>query len=223
MLDHHLQKQMLYTLVTSESARFADIRPKTVDSNVATYHLRQLVKQGFVEKRANGRYYLTPEGKIAGTTITLGRKESLSQAHSVFFLALQNDKGAWLLRKRLAQPMYGKSGFVHGEPIAMEPIAETAQKILKEKTGLSATFSPRGSGYVTLLEGKAHQSFIHFTLLVGNDIKGKLIERVGNGENYWYDGDFSEDFLIPSMKPLIDKLGSPEQFFTELTYQIEPL
>jgi hypothetical protein len=219
MIDHHLQKQILHTLVGRESARFADLRPQTVDSNVATYHIQQLLKQGLIEKREDGRYYLTPQGKIAGTTVSLSKKELFHEAHTVLFLAAKNKNSEWLLRRRLVQPLYGMSGFVHGEPIACEPVAETASEIFKQRTGLSAQFEPRGSGYITLMEGDVHQSFIHFTLLYTEQFEGELLTSTNHGENYWYTGDFSEQDIIPSMKSLIDALeNSNEHFYVELTY-----
>lgn len=219
MLEHHLQKQMLHTLVKSKSARFADLRPKNVDSNLATYHLQQLVKQGLITKQESGLYSLTAEGKIVGTTVTLSKQEVLYQAHSVLLLAARNKEGAWLLRKRLAQPMYGKSGFVHGEPVAGEHITETAAKVFKAKTNLEAEFLPRGSGYITLMDGDKHQSFIHFTLLLAESVSGELASKVGNGENYWYVGDFEEPDMIPSMSSLIATLSKvKDHFYLELTY-----
>lgn len=220
MLDHHLQRQMLHTLIKYDTARFADLRPKTVDSNAATYHLQQLVKQGLIEKN-DGHYRVTAQGKIAGATVTLTKSEQLAQAHTVFFIAAQNDDGDWLLRKRLFHPMLHKSGFVHGEPIAGTPITDTVRTIFTEKTGLtSSTIVPRGSGYITLRDELGQpESFIHFTLFYAENISGELIEECGNGENYWHSGSFTGDDLIPSMQTLIRKLtASDEHFYIELTY-----
>lgn len=220
MLEHHLQKQMLHTLIKYDAARFADLRPKQVDSNIATYHLQQLIKQGLVEKR-DGRYYTTAQGKVAGATVTLTHTEQLAQAHTVFFIAVQNSGGAWLLRKRHFHPMLHKSGFVHGEPTAGQAISETAAVTLSEKTGLYASsFTPRGSGFITLLnEESLPESFIHFTLLLATNVTGELIPECGSGENYWYSGDFEGEDLIPSMPVLMDLLQQkPEHFYVELTY-----
>lgn len=116
--------------------------------------------------------------------------------------------------------MYGWSGFVHGEPVAGKPITETAAEILFKKTGLKAgNFTPRASGYVTFMEGDTHQSFIHFTLLYTENFSGELMNKAGNGENYWYTGDFQDQMMLPSMEPLINAIESdaPHSFF-ELTY-----
>lgn len=220
MLDHHVQRQMLHTLIKYDGARFADLRPKNLDSNAATYHLQQLVKQGLAEKR-DGHYYVTAPGKIAGTTVMLTKAEQLAQAHTVFFIAAQNQNGAWLVRKRLFHPMLHKSGFVHGEPVAGLTISQAASSIFTKKTGLQAeAFTPKGSGYITLLnEEKLPESFIHFTLLLAENISGELIADCGSGENYWHDGTFDNDDFIPSMLELMRLLAaSNDHFYTELTY-----
>ncbi len=219
MIEHHIQRKILHALVKTDTARFTDIRPKNLDTNIVTYHLKQLIKQGYVKKNPDGRYCLTNKGKVIGTTIMMSKEDALFEAHTVLLMALQNQKGQWHLRKRLAQPMFGWSGFVHGEPIAGQPIKETAQKIFQDKTGLTATFAPRGSGYVTFMDGDSHQSFIHFTLMYSKDYTGKLKNKVGNGENYWYSGDFLDKKMLPSMKPMIDALQKDENHsFLELTY-----
>jgi len=219
MIEHHIQRRILHALVKTDTARFTDIRPKNLDTNIVTYHLKQLIKQGYVKKNPDGRYCLTNKGKVIGTTIMMSKEDAFFEAHTVLLMALQNDSGQWLLRKRLAQPMFGWSGFVHGEPIAGQAIADTARQIFKDKTGLDAEFSPRSSGYVTFMDGDTHQSFIHFTLLYANKFSGDLLPKVGNGENYWYSGDFSDEKMLPSMKPLVDALNSDKNHtFFELTY-----
>lgn len=220
MLDHHVQRQMLHTLIKYDAARFADLRPKTLDSNAATYHIQQLIKQGLAEKR-DGHYYVTAQGKIAGTTVTLTKAEQLTQAHTVFFIAAQNSDGDWLIRKRLFHPMLHKSGFVHGEPIAGQAIDDTAREVFQTKTGLVAkAFSAKGSGYITLLNEKSlPESFIHFTLLLAENITGELIESCSSGENYWHTGNFDSKDMIPSMAELMQYVTeSNEHFYVELTY-----
>jgi hypothetical protein len=156
--------------------------------------------------------------------VTLSARESLQQAHSVLFMALKTKEG-WLVRKRLAHPMFGKVGFVHGEPIATESITTTASKIFEAKTGLSVDFTVAGSGYVRLLKDDALESFTHFTLLYAESYTGSLADKVEkhpNGQNYWLDtiNDKNSD-LIPGMEALCAKLDSTDRlFFEELEFHI---
>jgi len=221
MLDHHLQKDILIKLVVCESARFAELKPKNIDGNLFTYHLQQLIRQKYVKKNDDGSYCLTPQGKALGINSQLSPKEYLEQAHDILLLAVKKDN-TWLLRRRLAQPMFGRYGFVHGEPIASESVTETATKILQQKTGLKAVFTPRGTGYVRIFLDNELESFTSFTLLEAKEITGKLLPKVGNGENAWLKNpDFSGDDMVPSMASLAAQLESNDPlFFSELTYRL---
>lgn len=222
MVEHHIQRDILYKLVTSPTARFAELKPKDIDGNIFTYHLRQLIKNKYVEKSEDGSYHLTSLGKNIGINIRLKSKELLEQAHSIFLLIIRNEKGEWLLRKRLAHPMYGKYGFVHGEPEARKSIYEAANDALGQRTGLSAEFKPIGHGYITFLLDDEVESFTHCTFLEAYNLSGELIPVTGNGENTWLpEPDFASEDMIPSMTDIVEALRKKDDcFYVELSYQL---
>ena len=49
-VTHHIQKYIIDVLMFHEMARFRDLRPPKVDTNLFTYHLNALVKSGMIEK-----------------------------------------------------------------------------------------------------------------------------------------------------------------------------
>lgn len=222
MQEHHIQKEILYNLILSDSVRFADLKPDGIDSNVFTYHLKQLIKQKLVLKNENGTYDLTPLGRVSGINITLSKKELLEQAHSILLMCLRTKDDGWLLRRRLAQPMYKKVGFTHGEPVWDEPAIETATKTFTERTGLQADFKPAGSGYVRLNHGSELESFTHFTLYYADSYTGTLIPKSRNGENYWEkDPDFTDPMMIPSMADIARLIDESDGiFYADLHYEV---
>jgi ADP-ribose pyrophosphatase YjhB (NUDIX family) len=152
--------------------------------------------------------------------VTLSRKELLEQAHSILLMCLRTDEG-WLLRKRLAQPMFGRIGFVHGEPIAEEPAIDTAKRCFEERTSLRADFKPIGTGYVCLFQGDDLDSFTHFTLLYADKYEGELLAQMRNGENSWMPTpDFEDPAMIPSMPDLIKLIEARGEglFYADLRY-----
>lgn len=222
MVEHHLQKGILYKLVTSPSARFAELKPKDIDGNIFTYHLQQLIKQKLVTKHEDGSYTLTPQGKAVGINIQLKPQELLEQAHAVFLICIQNDRGEWLLRKRLAHPMYGRYGFVHGEPVAENSLDHDANLALEERTGLRADFEPIGAGYIRIFSDAGMESFTNFTMLKAINLTGELKTEAGNGANEWLsDPDFSGENMIPSMADLAKAIQDNKGFFfVDLTYHV---
>lgn len=220
MLEHHIQKDILQKLVKSETARYTDLKPKTIDGNIFTYHLQQLIKHKYVEKCEDGAYKLTSSGKALGINSDLNHKELLEQAHAILLIAIRQN-GNWLLRKRLAQPAYGMIGFVHAEPLLTEKISDTASRILTERTGLTATCTPKGSGYIRILRDGELESFTQFTLLEASDISGDMVQTKPTGENIWLEHpDFSASSMLPSMHDLVTRLDEPGFFFAELEYHI---
>jgi len=118
--------------------------------------------------------------------------------------------------------MYGKFGFVHGEPIAGEPLAEAAEKRLRESTGLTAKLTQRGSGYVHIFQIGELESFTQFTLLYGDTAEGSLIPSTRTGNNLWVKSpDFSSADMLPSMQPLVKCLQeSADFFFCDLMFNL---
>jgi predicted transcriptional regulator len=218
---HHIQKKIIYTLVRNETARFADIRPRNIDGNIFTYHLKQLITAKLVTKTDGGSYKLTQKGKLTGINIQLDTKDELEQAHSVLFLAAQNSKGEWLLRKRLVHPAYGKIGFLHCEPDAKESVLKTAERIFLERTNLAAKFTVRGGGYIVLSRNKELESFTHFTILHAINVEGIPESPGDSGENFWHNGDLDSPSLFPNMPQLLNLLqNSNNLFFTEFHQEI---
>lgn len=221
MLEHHLQREILYTLVTNPSVRYSKLKPEGIDGNIFTYHLQQLIKQKLVVKRADGSYSLTALGKAAGINSNQTMTDILMQAHSILLMAARNHNGDYLLRKRLAHPVYGKSGFVHGEPVAEEAIELTAARIFKTKTGMDVSFKPRGSGYIRIFRENDIESFTHFTILSADGVEGEPIQTSKTGENSWVrNADFRDESMIPSMHDLVSRLEKPDFFFCDLTYNL---
>jgi predicted transcriptional regulator len=147
MIVHHIQKKIISDLVEARSARFTDLKPHAIDSNVFTYHIQSLTKLGMIEKYSNGVYQLTSKGMLYGINSSLEQKDILKQAHPVLLIVIR-DGERWLLRKRTVQPMFGKLGFIHGEPRADETIEVSARRELLRRTGLTAGLSVKGFGFI---------------------------------------------------------------------------
>lgn len=221
MIEHHLQKKVIADLVECETARFADLKPNHIDSNVFTYHLQVLLKQKFITKTTEGTYELTNKGKLYGINSSLRKHDLLAQAHSIILLSVR-DENRWLLRRRSVQPLYGKIGFIHGEPIAGETILAAANRILHKRTELKGALTVKGSGYVCLSDDKDLVSYSHFTLLEANNLQGTLKDSDAHGDNLWLQSpDFSSGEMIPSMQTLVEQITKSNLFFLDLSYRIQ--
>lgn len=222
MLDHHLQRSIVYRLAFEPSLRFSELKPNHIENKLFTYHLKKVVATGFVSKHEDGTYALTPEGRRLGIRVFDKQNEPLSRADSVLFLVVRRKvDNAWLLYRRSTHPLINRVGFMHCSPEPTADCTEVARAACRGKTGLECEFRVLGGGYFRVYEGENLESFTHFTLLICEDAKGDLTEHDKFAEYYWsVDPDFSDPEMIPNMPVLADLYLANKQFFIEKTLKI---
>ncbi len=222
MLEHHIQKTIVYTLAFSDSMRFGELKPDMLENKAFDYHLKKVIRAGLVEKTHEGRYALTSEGKRVGKGALKAQARMIDRAYSTLLLAVRRaDDGAWLLMRRRVQPLIGLRGFMNAQPIAAQNIAETAHEVCREQTGLSGEFVAHGHGYFRTYRNGSLESFIHFTLLVCNDIQGVLHQNSSLAEYCWdMDPDWSAPDMLPSTQTLHKMLEVPAGSFVDETFDI---
>lgn len=222
MLDHHIQKNIVYTLAFSDGMRFGELKPDELENKAFDYHLKKVVQAGLVEKMADGRYTLTSEGKRIGKGALKKQTRMIDRAYSTLLLAVRRaDDGAWLLMRRKSQPLRGLAGFMNAQPVADQDITDTALQVCREQTGLSGEFVVQGHGYFRTYRAGSLESFIHFTLLVCNDIQGELHQNSSLAEYYWdTDPDWSAPDMLPSSQTLHKMLEVPEGSFVDQRFDI---
>jgi hypothetical protein len=222
MLDHYLQRSMVYRLALTNSLRFSELKPDTIENKLFTYHLKKVVAAGLVAKQENGTYALTPEGRRLGTRVLDKQLAVIDQPESVLFLAVRrkSDK-AWLLYRRKTHPLLGKIGFMHCTPRADTSTEAEAAKACRAKTGLKASFTVLGGGYFRVFRAKELESFTHYTLLVSNDAEGELEQNDEFAEYFWTDDpNFADVDMLPNMKLLGELHAQNQLFFQEATLHI---
>lgn len=216
MLDHYIQKNIVYALALAESMRFSDLKPDGLENKLFDYHLKKVIAAGFVIKADSGEYALTSKGRRVGKEVIKKNDQFLDRALSVLFLVVKRSDGAWLLCRRKTHPLLDRVGFMHAHSDFIEHADVTAQKELLRKVGLDGEFTVRGSGYLRMYESDNLESFTHFTMLECLDPKGELQQLDELAEYYWQtDPDFSSSDLLPSIPLFVDKLAQPGLFYLE--------
>lgn len=221
MLDHHIQRRIVYTLALARRLRFSELKPDDLENKLFTYHLKKTVSAGYVLKSPEGFYELTPEGRRLGVHVLENVNALFDRAYSVLFMVVKSkDTAKWLLYRRKSHPLFGKVGFMHATPNASELIVATAQSTLQEKTGLTGTFHALGGGFFRVYEGEVLESFTNFTLLVCEDASGTLKAGDEFADYFWVDNlDPEDDDLLPNMAALTKKYLQNELFFLDETLQ----
>ncbi len=222
MLDHHIQRTIVYKLAFSEGMRFSDLKPGELENKPFDYHLKKVIKAGYVQKSEDGLYRLTPEGQLMWR-MSQKKSTNADRAYSTLLLAVQRQSdGAWLLYRRRTHPMIGLTGFMHAKPSPDSTSTELAAQVLREQTGLLGKFVVHGHGYFRVFRGGLTEGFTHFTLLRCTEIEGVLIQNSELAEYYWdTDPDFAAPDMLPNMQTLHKMLQAPVGSFVEQTFDIE--
>ena len=135
---HHIQREILRSLLLVPDARFKDLKPDGLESNIFMYHLKTLIKDGLVEKVQNG-YALTYKGKQFVDRSNLVSLKIRVQPKTITILAIQNKAGKQLILERLHQPFINHKGFPSGKIHYGESLQDAALRELEEKAGFTDT------------------------------------------------------------------------------------
>ncbi len=100
---HHIQKHIMGVLLYQKMAKFSQLRSPRTDTNLFSYHLKLLQREGFIQK-VEGGYSLSSKGlvyvdRLTGSTMTVRHQPKI-----VTMLVVQNGDGQVLLQKRTKQP-----------------------------------------------------------------------------------------------------------------------
>ncbi|MGH7196971.1 MAG: NUDIX hydrolase [Candidatus Saccharimonadales bacterium] len=214
---HQIQRFILKILTTNATARFAQLRPPRTDSNLFSYHLKVLLKEGLIEKNEK-QYRLSPRGLGYADRISMAKFEPRQQPKIMTMTVLRRSDGRIFLMRREKQPFIGMltlpSGKVHLDDAG---VREAAQRELLEKLGLTgADISHKGDGYLRTYQGNELISSIFCHIFVGGVSKMDAERLRGK----WLAAEEVE--IYPEVAPGIAEaahaaLESKSGFFFEIT------
>jgi len=135
-VSHHIQKYIIDVLMYVQVARFRDLRPPKTDTNLFTYHLNSLVKNGMVAK-VEGGYALSLLGLSYVDRVSTEKKAIRTQPKIITMLLIQNSDGDILLQRRSKQPYINAWTLPYGKlHIDDVTVMTAAKREADEKLGL---------------------------------------------------------------------------------------
>src|SRR3989344_2666951 len=129
-----LEKLMKKELSFSQLLKETNLR----DHGQLNYHLKTMISEGLIEKKEE-KYTKTLLGERMGVYINQFQSKEMYPI-SVVCAIVKNEKGEILFLKRAKSPQKGKWGFPGGKVALGEKIKETAEREVKEETGMHAKF-----------------------------------------------------------------------------------
>lgn len=149
---HFIRKHILRELSLTKWARFRDLRPKNVDSNLYNYHLKQLMKDGFIEYVEGKGYRLSPSGLRYADHVSLESFEPRWQPKVLTELYTKNSKGEILMWRKYKQPFIGKWSLPGGK---MHWEDESLSTAMQRELGYILGESPSDMKHIGIVEYKA--------------------------------------------------------------------
>jgi len=225
---HEIQGEILKALLLKESARFSELNTKKLSTDQLTFHIKQLLAGGVIEKTENGSYRLTIKGKEYANRFDIDSGPVKIEQQAKLGVLIMVAQGAgrkreFLMQTRLKQPFFGFRGFVTGKIKAGESVFETAERELWEETGLRAKLEHKAiqherifSESNELLEDK------YFYLFLANDATGELKVDFEGGKNEWFaEIDVVRGNVFYDMADLLVLANGKQFVFQEKSYIVK--
>lgn len=102
-LTHHIQRHIVKYLLTHHYARFRDMRPPRIDTNLYSYHLKLLQAGKLITKTPEG-YTLSAKGLAYVDRVNAEHMKVRTQPKIITMLLVQDGYGKVLVQRRTKQP-----------------------------------------------------------------------------------------------------------------------
>lgn len=144
MIDHHIQRDILLRLAASHGLRFSELKQDGMENNAFMYHLRELIKRGYVSQDDAKIYTLSPQGMSYFDTLTLTNVKPRRQPKLISIVALRNREGQYLMARRKLHPNLDTWMFPSGKQHFGESPDNHARREIQEQFGGDDDVTRRG-------------------------------------------------------------------------------
>jgi ADP-ribose pyrophosphatase YjhB (NUDIX family) len=185
---NEVQGLIMRQLFTRSALRFSEINTEDFPSDQFSYHLRQLIKTGLIEKTDDDRYQLSVIGR--GRAILLDTRSSnfIEQGFVACRVVLPRmSEGAkqYLVQKRTKVPYRGYIADPGGKILFGEDIIDAAKRNMLAETGLDCEMVVKGVvHFKDSYDEQIVQDKYFFVIKATNPV-GDMLTFGPTGENHW--------------------------------------
>lgn len=223
---NNIQAGIIRQLFLKEDLRFAEINIEHVPSDQFSYHLRQLIKYGLIEKTPEQKYRLSVMGRTRAIMLYPDKDGFIEQGFLAVRLVLakeENGKQLFLIQKRRAVPFKGSYSTPGDKILFSEDVHTAARRAMLLQTGLECDVELKGvKHYMDNYLGKIVQDKYFFVFLASNP-RGTLKVEGRTGTNMWL--TYKQATMTPpgiqGAKDIIDTALGNHFTFEEQTFLID--
>jgi ADP-ribose pyrophosphatase YjhB (NUDIX family) len=185
---NEVQSHIMLRLYANDALRFSEINNQGLPSDQFSYHLRQLIKYGLVEKTPDNLYKLSVTGRSRAIMLDSRSSKFIEQgfvACRVILARQQDDHRQYLMQKRTRVPYLGHIAEPGGKVLFGEDVLQAAQRNMLIETGLRCDMTLRGiTHFKDSYQGEIVQDKFFFVVYATNPIS-TLQPQGPTGENMW--------------------------------------
>ena len=209
---HNIRQHILHALTYVKWGRFRDMRPKNVDSNLYNYHLKALIKDGYVEHNKTKGYRLSPLGLYYAEQTSSENFKMCQKPKIITMSYIENEKREVLLWCQPRQPFINAWALINGKVHYEDESIESAAKREIDSFINKPIQTIRQAGLievnVKILNNKVTHFIAHIFVINLNDnnIKAEHMKWININ-------DLSNYKLAPVAKEIIQLVRSKDTFF----------
>jgi ADP-ribose pyrophosphatase YjhB (NUDIX family) len=219
-ITHHIEKHIIKVLAYVPVARFSEMRPPRTDSNLYSYHLSKLLKQGFLGRKDRG-YSLTPKGLQYVDRLSMRSMRPILQSKITTCILVKNEFNEIILSKRGKQPFLSAWGLPLGKThVDDESIYTSAKRELFERTNVVVdTLEHVGDCYVKMIIDGYQISNIFSHAFYGELSKDSV--TLSSFARWLSLDDIDKIDMVPGARELVRLVSQANtHFFEELTFEV---
>ena len=182
------QGLILRQLVARDSLRFSEINTEGYPSDQFSYHLRQLIKHGLIEKTNDDRYQLSVTGRSQGILLSTKSSGFIQQGFIACRIVISRETESvkqYLVQERTRVPYKDYLAEPGGKILYGENIIDAARRNLLSETGLDCHLEIKGIVHYKDEYQKVIVQDKYFFVIEGTEPTGDMRSHGPTGKNRW--------------------------------------
>jgi ADP-ribose pyrophosphatase YjhB (NUDIX family) len=213
-----IQRSIIGKFLFTKELRLGQLRPRQVESNLFSYHLNLLIKDGLITRVSHGKYVLTPKGQHQAGLISKSSGRLTKQPKIALMIFAKNNHDEYLLFRWKRQPYLDQVSLPYGKLHFGDNPAKAANEELEEKTGLSGRLTFGNDSYVRITTPEIILTHMLVHVYQADNLKGELRSSV-SGDPFWSKIKNNMDY-VPGFHDLLRHIESDNQDLIEISSEL---